>query len=82
MPSIRVRVSRAISRVVLGRQGMFCAWESWFRWPIRHVLNALFLDARHCDAMADWEASTAPDEMAEFRATREGPEALRRAGLI
>lgn len=52
----RIAASRWLSRRFLRRQEMVCAWADWLRWPARRALNALFLDPRHCEAAADWEA--------------------------
>ena len=56
MTLYRIAVSRAISRVLLGRPELLCALAEAYRHPGRHVLNALFLDRRHCERSLDWEA--------------------------
>lgn len=79
----RVAASRWLSRWLLGREEMLCAWASWMRWRSRHLLNGMFLDRGHCDAAADWEAATAPDDMVEFRFTPAADvPAFRRGGLL
>ena len=56
--SLRVRLSRAISRRLFRAEHMLCALADWHRWPIRRALNLAFLwrERDHCASCADWEA--------------------------
>ena len=69
----RVRLSRWMAWHLLGRREMLCAWSDWNRWPLRHLLNALFFWERdHCAKSADWEAWQAREADFIERARREG----------
>ena len=58
----RIACSRWLGRLLFGRPEMVCARADWHRWPVRHALNALFLDRWHCAAAADWEARQEREE--------------------
>lgn len=75
----RIAASRRLCWWILGRREMLCAWAAWHRWPVRHALNALFLDPRHCDTAADWEAFIRRDGGVPVH---RGVEEMRRAGLL
>jgi hypothetical protein len=58
MPTRRVRLSRWLSRRIVGAEVMVCALADWHRWRIRPALNLAFAwrDRDHCGLCADWEA--------------------------
>jgi prepilin-type processing-associated H-X9-DG protein len=62
----RIAISRSLSRVILGRGELLCALADAYQHPGRHLLNALFLDGRHCADSLDWEARQAGRPVASF----------------